>query len=267
MKKGIILTIILMTMLAVNVHADKINISYETAEGSGFDSPEEAVSAYIQGWKNSDYAWMMAAFAVETYAANYDLNGTVERVGAYTPIMEFIPGISELSDEINIETRRSRISKIIKAHYLLLTQSKSMESTYAGTYRMLEDNETAEEMMADMFATDDSTYLSDITTDGVFIDPASLNEAYSSETNQAAIAKTAELAGADEVCSLLTTIRSAGAFYLLSMDTVRYGDRWYILEAGGNIGNLLGIPSDYMGLLPISEDVFTEWMETGTVEM
>ena len=41
-------------------------------EGPGFDSPEEAVSAYLEALKNGDAAGMLSTFAIETYVAEMD---------------------------------------------------------------------------------------------------------------------------------------------------------------------------------------------------
>lgn len=42
-------------------------------EGEGFDTPEEAMEAYIRAFAANDIDGMIAAFAVETYAENYNV--------------------------------------------------------------------------------------------------------------------------------------------------------------------------------------------------
>ena len=46
----------------------------EKTEGDGFASPEAAAAAYVEAFKNEDMDQMLSAFAVETFAANFDFD-------------------------------------------------------------------------------------------------------------------------------------------------------------------------------------------------
>lgn len=229
-------------------------------ESDGFASPEEAVSAYIKGLQDNDLTEMLSAFAVETYAENYSLAKMVDRLQSYQPSLGFIPTISDFSLELNIEQRRTRITGEIRAHYLVLTNSASINEDNAGRPVILSDGyESGDDLVSQLFATEDETYLSDIRFEGKFYNPADFSENYLAETNQKNLGKQAAVIDADEIKSTVAGLASAGTEFVLCMDTVRYGDRWFVLDAGGNIGSLLGIDTLHAGLLPIPEDEAEEF--------
>lgn len=229
-------------------------------ESEGFASPEEAVSAYIKGLQDNDLTEILSAFAVETYAENYSLAKMVDRLQSYQPSLGFIPTISDFSLELNIEQRRTRITGEIRAHYLVLTNSASINEDNAGRPVILSDGyESGEDLVSQIFATEDELFLSNIHFDSKFYNPADFSENYLAELNQNNLRKQAAVINADEIKSTVAGLESAGTEYLLCMDTVRYGDKWFVLDAGGNIGSLLGIDTLHAGLLPIPEDEAEEF--------
>ena len=54
-------------------------------EGPGYDSPEEAVTAYLEAMKKGDARGMLSTFAIETYVAEMDAQAYLERMWAFTP--------------------------------------------------------------------------------------------------------------------------------------------------------------------------------------
>lgn len=54
-------------------------------EGSGFDSPEEAVTAYLEAMQEGDVQGMLSTFAIETYVDNVDAQTYLTRMGAFVP--------------------------------------------------------------------------------------------------------------------------------------------------------------------------------------
>lgn len=233
---------------------------YGEIESDGFASPEEAVSAYIKGLQDNDLTEMLSAFAVETYVENYSLAKMVDRVRSYQPTFGFIPTISDFSLELNIEQRRTIITAAIRAQYLVLTNSATINEEYSGRPVLLNDSyESGDDLVSQLFATEDETYLSDIRFEGKFYNPADFSENYLAETNQKNLEKQAAVINADEIKSTVAGLASAGTEFVLCMDTVRYGDKWFVLDAGGNIGVLLNIDAFHAGLLPIPEDEAEEF--------
>lgn len=237
--------------------ADSIS---QKIEGEGFDTPEEAVGAYLKGLQNNDINAMLSAFAIETYAQNYSLAKTVDKVKAYAPTVGYIPNVSDMSLTLNIEQRRAEITETIRGQYLVLTDSAIMRKENVGQVIPLDESyESGEDMVGKLFAMDDEEYLSNIVFDEKFYDPALFNELYSSEQNQTNLDNQAASINADEIRSVVANFASAGTEFVLYMDTVRYDDKWFALSAGGNIGGLEEIDSFHKGLMPIPTNEVSEF--------
>lgn len=54
-------------------------------EGSGFDSPEAAMQAYLDGLLNGDAEKAISSFAIETFTAHFDWKTCAERRSMYLP--------------------------------------------------------------------------------------------------------------------------------------------------------------------------------------
>lgn len=54
-------------------------------EGSGFDSPEAAMQAYLDGLLNGDAEKAISSFAIETFTAHFDWKTYAERRSMYLP--------------------------------------------------------------------------------------------------------------------------------------------------------------------------------------
>ena len=78
-----------------------------------------------------------------------------------------------------------------------------------------------------------------------------MSETYFSEENQQNLKKQAELLNADEIRSVGVHLEASGCEYLLCVDTVRYQNRWYILQSQGNLANLMGIGAQMAGMKEI----------------
>ncbi|MDD3795593.1 MAG: hypothetical protein PHE06_06440 [Lachnospiraceae bacterium] len=224
-------------------------------EGRGYQSPEDAVSAYLKGFQENDIDQMMAACAVETYVERFDLIKYVERLQAYSPSMTCLPDISGFSERLNLESRRAEIIKAIRQQYLTITKSSTAVGDSAGTVLPMKDfDTTTEEFLQNIFAEEDETFLSDIVFSGSFLKPEDLAEVYSSEQNQNNMGKTAAYLGAEEIQSVVAALTVKEDPYLLCMDTVCYDDKWYVLNAGGTIGSIEGISAYLGGVWPLTEE-------------
>ncbi len=63
----------------------------------------------------------------------------------------------------------------------------------------------------------------------------------------------AEGYGCDELRNMIVQLNIGGEDYLLCMDCVRYGDKWYNCSFSGVLGSYIGISSSYAGLILMSE--------------
>ena len=128
----------------------------ERTEGSGYDTPEEAVSAYVEGLCSNDVEAMMKACAVESYAENYNLESFVERLNALPGSISllYLPDTGELSEGINTGHRKGELYDMIKGQYLTLTSAKIM-SAGGKTIPITDEYDNASELLQDMFSYDE----------------------------------------------------------------------------------------------------------------
>ena len=224
-------------------------------EGEGFDTPEQALETYIEGLKNNDVDQMIAAFAVETYVENYSLTKMVERLQSYQPVIGYIPSISDYSVRLNIEKRRSDITNAIRNQYLVLQGSKTVLGDNAYTSITMKDTyETAQELVDDLFVSDDTSILDSIEFKGEFISPSALSDLYDSENNQEIMKKQLAPFAGEDITSVAARFYCDGYPVLITADAIMYNGRWYLNSMSGNIGSLMGISSYLQGIIPLKYD-------------
>lgn len=235
---------------------------YETStrKPSGYDTPEAAVSAYLDGFKNMNLEQMMGTFAIENYVDNHDYERRINQITAYTYNLEIkLPNATPLATALNVESRRSNVSSCILKQYVTLAfPDFNMFETQA-----LKTEEDSKEF-ADTFA----SRLKDLKVDSIkllgFIPPEKLSDVYAMDQNLKNIAKNAEICGADKLESRVAVFELDGKEYFMCIDTANYGGKWYVIALGGNIGALLGIDSLRGGVAPLYEfesDLDADWAE------
>ena len=224
-------------------------------EGNGFDTPEDALGAYIEGLIDNSIEEMIAAYAVETYAENFSIVRMTERIGVYQPSYGFIPNISAYSMQLNVEKRRSDIITAIRNQYLVLQGSKTVLGEDAYRAIPLKDwNDSAADLINDLFISDDAGILETIEFNGEFYDPGKLSKNYSAEQNRKYRRRQAEYMGAEDLVSVAAKFYSNTEPVVIMADAVRYDGRWYLSSMSGNIGSLLGLTHYVYGMLPLRYD-------------
>ena len=222
-------------------------------EGDGFDTPEEAASAYINGLKNMDINQIISTYAVETYVENYSLEKNISRLKGYSLNIGYIPDISDFSIRLNTEKRRADIVKDIRYQYLILTDS---EIPYDGSFLLFDNNnyDSPEDFVNSIFATDDNLYFTELVFDGTFIIPEALSDSFATEATKKVIQTNIDMINADDIKSVAAYLKCTGRDFILTMDTARYEDKWYVLNCQGTIGIYMGISTYNGGLKEIPKE-------------
>jgi len=210
---------------------------------SGFDTPEEAMIAYLEGLRDSDLDRMMSAFAIETYILNYDLEYIVDRLGSYmitlTPRM---PNTNEFITAINVEHRRGEIASLIGMQQLFLSNH---EHDFLRPYLVDDAGEFVRQLDRGLGGLN----LQSIDILG-FIPPEELHHLHHDPLNLENMQRQANTIGADQLKSMVVAFELNRSTYLLTADVANYDGRWYIASFGGNIGALLGISVGTQGIVP-----------------
>ena len=255
-------------------------------EQSGFDSPEAAVVAYLEGLQGMDLDRMMSAFAIETFVDNFDLVAHLEWVKWYNFYGGHIPNVNELARALNIERRRNQVSGSIRSQYTILTRMEQAELAYnllmnhfqrhipqgeANDFvRELSDFYNAAELhrleILGFFSNDD-LMLHELLP-FYFWELLELTEHL--QLNQEIFERRIPGLGADELVSRVAVFQLNEMTILLFADVVNYDGRWYLLELGGSFAVSVGLPWESYGLLLVPpeymdyfdglwENMITQW--------
>ena len=221
-------------------------------EGDGFLTPRDALAAYIKGLQDNDIDEMISAFAVESVAVNYDLAKMVERTRAFMPSIGYIPNVNDLSTRINIENRRKTITDTIRFHYLALTESPLItENNYGQPITLSDKYESAQALVDSLFIPSNTDLLGSIRFEGEYYSPALLSDHYMNMYNLENLKRQAEQVGAQGISSVAAKFYCNDRPYLIAMDAIQYGTKWYLYSGTGNLAILLNMDTFKQGLIPL----------------
>lgn len=229
-------------------------------EGMGFDSPEEAVEAYVIAFNNGDAASMLSTFAIETYVDNFDTQKFIERIRAVS--LEdslFLPSANDYIRGIQIAYRYGSLAKNLFYQYLQYNTPEEYADLANGYRIFLNEDGAAEAFVNAMSDVPMEKWLGKIELTrflsveelAEIIHNDQLSENYYNESNQNNIQRVADYYGCDELVDVPVLLKIDGTDYLLFMQCVRYGDTWYNLSLGRNVYALSGIGTFMGGLIPL----------------
>ena len=219
-------------------------------EGPGFDSPEEAVSAYLEALKNGDVEGMLATFAIETYVAEMDAQAYLERLRAFSPTTGSMPLGGDYQRQAAVAMRYGQLANILAYQWMLYSWPEGYEE-FGYAVNLSEDG-AVEAFLAGLAENDAAARWQEMEI-VEFVEPAQLSDRYLNESNQQNIARQAASYGCDELVSVVAKLDIGGEEWYQCMDVARYGGKWYNLSFSSNIGLLLGLSVYSGGLVPASE--------------
>ena len=262
MKTKIVkLSVLVLAILLLLTSCSPSDANQTAVAQTGFDSPEDAVVAYLEGLRDSSFDRMLGAFAVETYVEHFNLEAYLERLRVYHLHVAPLPDANELTTAMNTEMRRGDVVREIRAQYLILTQSE-LESTLIPL--QIEEG-GAGDFIREFSGLLNAPELHTLEILG-FIPPENISEIYASEQNQENKARNAQFLGADRLVSRIAVFELDGNKYLLFVEAVSYDDRWYLAQFGGNAGALVALPIGLHGLVNMSywyaDEFFGELLES-----
>ncbi|MDW2798292.1 hypothetical protein RZO55_11980 [Clostridium boliviensis] len=214
-------------------------------EAGGFDSSQMAAKSYLESLAANEQDKMIGAFAVESYVDHFDIQTRLESTGAYIFMQqEFdLPVVNGLTRYLNIQRRKKKIKWNILQQYAALGSYSGKDISDLAQSRELEVSSILLEM----------PYRLNLNTIKVlgYILPERISEFYGSDEFQNLRYQRMKDYGADNTESIAVVFEFDGARYLSCIDTVKYGDKWYVRELGGDLSSLLGLNSNYAGIIPL----------------
>ena len=218
-------------------------------EGEGYESPEEAVVAYLEALKKGDVEGMLATFAIETYVSEMDAQADLARMGSFQPGYGMrLPLGGEYQRQVAVAARYGQLAESLAYQWMLFSWPEGYEE-FGGTRVILTEDGAVEAFLAGLAENDAAARWQEMEV-VEFVEPAELSDMYLNESNQQNIARQAAIYGCDEIVTVAVKLDIGGEEWYQCMDVARYGGKWYNLSFIGNIGLLLGLSVYSGGLVP-----------------
>lgn len=221
-------------------------------ESAGFDSPQMAAAAYLEGLKAGDLDHMMSAFAVESYVEYYKLQEYLEQVGSYGFLRQEInlPVVDGLSRAMNIRSRKKEVVGQAAGQFASVC---ILNGSYYGHLPMPEAKLGSNDYVQGLAKMIDATDMDSMKILG-YIPPEALSKDYASDNSRKLRTNQAGICGADKQESCAVAFEIGGNKYIICPDTVEYKGKWYIKTLNGQLSTQLSISGELMGTMPIDEE-------------
>lgn len=240
---------VLLTVDGEEMEVDTENISSTpampsgTLEGPGFDTPEDAVLAYLEGLNNGDVKEMLSTFAYETYAEHANPEDMLRRIRSFMyGQTSCVPMNSDYAKSIVINGRYADLARPLVYNYV--------ECSYRTEGRAITFDEESE--MTDFlnaFAISPANEWLGNVEFVEWIDPAQVTDKFFMSMNLRNLATQMACAGADDYAELVAHIKLNGVDSAQFMECIKYGDRWYNHSFQSMMANILGLAPTTAGLV------------------
>ena len=216
-----------------------IEITEQTMEGGGFDTPEEAVTFYVEQLRNMDVEGMISAYAVESLAEHYQLSKDLEynrgslNKWYYYPTSDWLSQKNSYAKMLNLEKRRNTILESIRGQYLFFAGSALFTEDYYWPWIIHPSDDTGEneQVLDEVFPEVDKEVFENV----VLVDfavPEKISETYADHLDYY-LEQYQEIYGAEDYEPVAAWLWMNGQDWVIAFDTVEYEGRWYLLRAGG----------------------------------
>ncbi len=212
-------------------------------EAGGFDSPQMAVKSYLESLAANDQDKMIGAFAVESYVDHLDFQTRLETTGGYVFMQQEInlPVVNGFTKDLNIQSRKKEIQRRFLEQYTALGVFSEKDMSDLVQTGKLNVSSALSEMPKRL-------NLNSIKVLG-YINPEQLSESYGTDKFQDLRLRRMKIYGSDKAESIAVVFEFNGARYIICTDTLKYNDRWYIQQLGGELSMQLGFDSNYSGIM------------------
>lgn len=222
-------------------------------EGSGYDSPEEALTAYLEALRENDADAMLATFAIESYAKNFDFEAYfVEGHAWFEPSYSYgvpsLPTDTEYGYRLAVEQRAAALAEDIATPYFMLAEGafEDLEEflrDYKRQFYTFKDDAERQEITEKYNDPLWEKILREMEFGKPYPDPKAQELRSKSEKYEELLQKYAEGLGADAYEEYVARVEIDGREYLMGMCVVCYDGTWFNLDFGttstyayGNVG-------------------------------
>ena len=219
-------------------------------EGDGFDTPEAAVSCYMEGLKNLDFEQMLSAYAWETQAEHYSVEANMSRMQAYSPA-EYprMPAVNDFLKTANLEALRySEVRMIYNALEMYI-----MGENYTNGQTVALKEEGALEEFLKNFDNDRLEKLAGMSEVRFLSVDEVTGGRMEYERNQEYFKERTAQYGADETVNVVATADIDGGTVVCMPTVARYGEKWYMVSVSSMTALMLGTPMNNLALLLVED--------------
>jgi hypothetical protein len=213
-------------------------------EGGGYESPEDAVTAYVAAFARGDLPGMVRAFSVENYVTHFDAVALLEHTRAFLPISDlaYWPMYPQgnLNAALNESVRYSTVVREISNQYRILF---GPDLEWDTTTSVPEEGD-AQVIVEELRVLNDARLGALRTASFVPLELA-MGDQWENHSRldrgQKAIADRMSINGAAEIVTSVVGVEEGAASWLMFVQVAKYGDHWYIDTLNGVAAELLGI--------------------------
>ncbi len=269
---GILISVFIFQVQAAEPENSSASVT-ERRECEGFDTPEEAITAFCEALKEYDFEKALSTFALESYCENYDYAGFIERLRAFQPVSINIisPAENDLSMNLNTMKRISDIAAKITTplqmiafdNMVLFSEDENIKQLADAlrSYQLYKADELSySELKAIAVSMQQYPDFSNVEISEPLspLKLGALNPSYLSLNNLNNIFLQDVIAGASGAAEMGIIMEDKRNIYLVVINTVKYGDKWYNYSLGGNFMILMSIPVSRSGIIGGSKENFDE---------
>ena len=265
MKKTILILLAAILFLCLSAPAFcEENSSKPKFEGEGFDTPEEAVLAYIDAWNRSDVNAAISTFAIESLVDHIDTRSYIEYFRMFNPTQNYltVPAGSPWIRDLEVIKRYADVSNTLFNQYVKNNAGEYAKA--AGQPVMVKTGEEIDALL-DVFATPETESWSGRIRFQEWIDPVRIQKLVSFG-NLRSITIQAEVYGADDIMPLIAHISLGKYQAILTMECLSYGGRWFNFRTYGNAAMVFNLEPMSGGLYVFPIEEAPELMRTFLTE-
>lgn len=218
-----------------------------TIEGPGFATAQDAIAAYLEAFSRGDVEDMAATFAVETYAAHFDVESLIARTGVYNnSLPQILRGGGAYTQALNVAKRYDAITTEFTRAYFTITGHEEYMNNIS---RVEPGGETA--FMDAIMEENWMEMLQGMEVNGIYLDDdlTQIDAALDPDGEQLSkvLPGYLKMYGCEDYAMALVDLTIDGQDYLLSLDVACYDGTWYICQQSGMAGTLLGMSANSGG--------------------
>ncbi len=212
-------------------------------EGEGFDTPEEALTCYMEGFKNLNFEQILSAFAWETQMEHYDIKAYFERIRVYGISIHLrMPSVNDFMFSVNVNMLRSYQTDLIYQsleQFILGDDAPSESPTGMITFQKDTDDVDVFLQKFDNGKLEKLTQMTNIR----FLSPDDVTDGkFSLDRNAENFIKQTACYGADEAVNLVGVANIGDEMFFCIPTICRYGDKWYLVSVSSMTSSFLGLP-------------------------